>query len=121
MTCVNDELHELGARMVADFFEMEGWDTYYLGANTPSSDILSALEEKTPDLLGISTTITYHLEKLSRLIQAVKSSSPGQDVPILVGGRPFNIDPELWEKVGADGHAADAGAALETVGQLIKD
>jgi methanogenic corrinoid protein MtbC1 len=119
MTCVNDELHELGARMVADFFEMEGWDTYYLGANTPSADILSALDEKAPDLLGISTTITYHLDKLSSLIQAVRSSPPGQDIPILVGGRPFNIDPDLWEKVGADGHASDAGAALETVEKLF--
>ncbi|MGC8603152.1 MAG: cobalamin B12-binding domain-containing protein, partial [Desulfomonilaceae bacterium] len=31
--CVGGELHEIGVRMVADFFEMEGWDTYYMGAN----------------------------------------------------------------------------------------
>ena len=35
-TCVNGELHEIGVRMVADLFEMEGWNTYYLGANTPN-------------------------------------------------------------------------------------
>ncbi|MDZ7776615.1 MAG: hypothetical protein U5L09_13885 [Bacteroidales bacterium] len=33
---VGGELHEMGIRMVADFFEMEGWDTWYLGANAPA-------------------------------------------------------------------------------------
>lgn len=119
MTCVNDELHELGARMVADFFEMEGWDTYYLGANTPAPDILATLEDKQPDLLGISTTIPYHLDQMSDLIKNVKASSSIDKLPILVGGRPFNIDPELWKKVGADGQASDAGTALYTADRLM--
>ena len=29
-TCVSGDLHEIGVRMVSDFFEMEGWDTFYL-------------------------------------------------------------------------------------------
>lgn len=121
MTCVNDELHELGARMVADFFEMEGWDTYYLGANTPTPDILSTLEEKQPDLLGVSTTITYNLGQMNRLIEAVKSSPPGEHLPVLVGGRPFNIDPELWKSVGADGQASDAETAMYISEELISE
>ena len=35
VTCVGGELHELGARMVGDFFDMAGWDTYFCGADTP--------------------------------------------------------------------------------------
>jgi MerR family transcriptional regulator, light-induced transcriptional regulator len=121
MTCVKDELHELGARMVADFFEMEGWDTYYLGANTPTPDILSTLDEKKPDLLGISTTITYNLDQMNKLIKDVKSSPFGENIPVLVGGRPFNIDPNLYETIGADGQAPDAGTALRTADQLIQE
>lgn len=119
MTCVNDELHELGARMVADFFELDGWDAYYLGANTPLADILSTLEEKEPDLLGISTTITYHLGKLQDLIQAVKSTSSGKEIPILIGGRPFNIDPDLGQKMGADGQATNAKEAVRVGTNLV--
>lgn len=119
MTCVHDELHELGARMVADFFELDGWDAYYLGANTPLKDILSTLEEKKPDLLGISTTITYHLGKLQDLIQAVKSTFPDQQIPILIGGRPFNVDPELGQKLGADGQALNAPEAVRVGTHLV--
>jgi MerR family transcriptional regulator, light-induced transcriptional regulator len=35
-TCVAGDLHEIGVRMVSDFFEMEGWDAYYVGANAPA-------------------------------------------------------------------------------------
>ena len=37
VACTGGDLHELGVRMVADFFEMEGWDTFYLGANTTAT------------------------------------------------------------------------------------
>ena len=36
-TCVAENLHEIGVRMVTDFFEMDGWDTFYLGANVPTA------------------------------------------------------------------------------------
>ena len=36
--CVGGDLHEIGIRMVADFFEMDGWDTFYLGADVPTDE-----------------------------------------------------------------------------------
>ena len=60
-TCVGDELHEVGARMVADFCEMAGWDALYLGANVPSESIVKTLIEQRADVLGISVTITAHI------------------------------------------------------------
>lgn len=32
---------------------------------------------------------------------------------------PFNIDPELWREVGADGYAHDAGSAIEAAYSLL--
>lgn len=61
MTCVSGELHEMGARMVTDFFEMNGWDTYYLGANMPSESILNYINETRPHCLAISATMTFHV------------------------------------------------------------
>ena len=46
VTCVGGELHEVGARMVADLFEMEGWDSYFLGT-TMSTRSLSGPQECT--------------------------------------------------------------------------
>jgi MerR family transcriptional regulator, light-induced transcriptional regulator len=51
-TAVPGELHELGIRMVADFFEMHGWDTAYLGANVPADGVAEAVTPREPDVLS---------------------------------------------------------------------
>jgi len=118
-TCVGGELHEIGARMVADFFEMEGWDTYFLGANTPMESILRAIVDRGADVLAISATMTFHIDKVASLITEVRKAGLDGKTKILVGGYPFNIAPNLWHSVGADGYARDAQQALRMVEGLI--
>lgn len=118
-TCVGGELHEIGMRMVADFFEMEGWDTYYLGANTPSKSVLQAIEEREAHVLGVSATITFNVGAVADLIADLRTSEVGKDVRVLVGGRPFLIAPNLWQTVGADGYAADAQQAIYVADQIL--
>ncbi len=116
-TCVSGELHEIGLRMLSDIFELEGWDTWYLGANMPHGDIVKTLIEKKADVLAISATMTYHLDKVSDLIAEIRKQ--GLKIPIMVGGYPFNMDQELWQRVGADAFANDAVAALQTADGLL--
>lgn len=119
VTCVASELHELGARIVADFFEMAGWDTYYLGANMPTRSIITALEDRQADVLAISATMTFHISPTAQLIKDIRAAN--KRIKILVGGYPFNISSELWQRVGADGYAADADKAVATAHQLLGD
>jgi len=115
VSCAQGELHELGARMVADFFELDGWDSHFLGANTPSASILDTIREIQPKVLALSATMTFHVQELAQLIRRVKTLP---SVPkILVGGYPFNLSTTLWQKVGADGYAADASLAVMAANQ----
>jgi methanogenic corrinoid protein MtbC1 len=109
-TCLGGELHEVGVRMVADFFEMAGWDTYYLGANTPEDAVLGELRRVKADLLAVSVTISAHLGRAATLIDHVRREE--NPVKILVGGLPFLARPELARELGADGTALDAEAAV---------
>ena len=115
-TCVGEELHELGIRTVADFFEMDGWDTYFLGANTPAESVIRSLSERQAVLAAISVTLPAHISKATALIQSIRSALP--QVKLLVGGYPFNVSPDLWQAVGADGSAPDAEKAVQ-VGNLL--
>jgi methylmalonyl-CoA mutase cobalamin-binding domain/chain len=110
--CVGGELHEIGARMVADFFEMEGWDTYFLGANTPPETVIQTVAERQADVLALSATMTYHVSKVTDIITSLRASGASPKTHILVGGYPFNLSPELWMRIGADGYAPDAETAL---------
>jgi methanogenic corrinoid protein MtbC1 len=118
-TCVGGELHEIGVRMVADLFEMAGWDSYYLGANTPAQGVLQAIEERQPDVLAISATLTVHVSQVRGMIERVRLRAAARAPLILVGGYPFLLSPELWRRVGADGYAADAQQAVQVANELV--
>ncbi len=118
VTCVSGELHEIGARMVADFFEMEGWDTYFLGANTPTEAILRTVEERSADVLAISATMTFHVRHVADLIERVRMTRWAKPPRVLVGGYPFNLSPTLWQSLGADAYARDAQQAIEIAANM---
>lgn len=118
-TCVGGDLHEVGIRMVCDFFEMAGWDTYYLGANTPLRSIVQLVEERKVDALALSTTISYHIRHVQEVIQAVRANPSTKDVLIFVGGYPFNTDTELWKRVGADGFGITALDTIDVANKLV--
>lgn len=119
MTSVAGELHEIGARMVADFFEMDGWNTFYTGANTPPDSIIQALIEHEAAVLGISATLTANIGAVEALVKKVRDHPRCGAVTILVGGYPFIQVPDLWQSVGADGSGVDAQQAIDTARVLL--
>jgi MerR family transcriptional regulator, light-induced transcriptional regulator len=119
-TCVNGEFHEFGIRMVADFLEMEGWDTYYLGANTPVKSLLESLGKYKAEVLCISATLNSNVRAISEVVTSVRTSADASKIKILAGGRPFNLAPDLWWKIGADGYAADAQESISKSLALLK-
>lgn len=117
-TCIGDELHELGIRIVSDFLEMEGWQTYYLGANAPASAILSAIDQNKAQVLALSVTLSPHLKQARGLIEKIKAGTKWP-VKIIVGGYPFLQDKELWKKIGADAWAESAQSAHQKIAELF--
>jgi methanogenic corrinoid protein MtbC1 len=118
-TCVAGDLHEIGGRMMSDFFEIEGWNTFYLGANMPPQAVVETVVQRRAQVLGISMTMLFHLPAVVELIKKVRAHSECRNVKILVGGGPFLAAPDLWRTIGADGSAPDAQRAAILAGELI--
>jgi methanogenic corrinoid protein MtbC1 len=118
---VGEELHELGIRMITDFFELEGWDTHFLGSNMPADSLVETLVSERADVVGISVTITYHISNARKLIEAIRARPELERTKVLVGGYPFHLDSELWKKLGADGTASSAREAVATADRLIEE
>jgi methanogenic corrinoid protein MtbC1 len=116
---VGAELHDVGIRMVADFFHMDGWDTYYLGANTPVQSILEAVKDQRADIITLSTTMPRHLPDVQYLIRSLRGDRETARVKIIVGGYPFRIIPDLWKQIGADAYAGDAEEAVVVANRLV--
>lgn len=116
---VGGELHELGVRMVSDFMELAGWNTYYLGANMPAKSIVETLIKEKANILGLSVTMSFHIKEASDLIMAIKLDPQCAELKIVVGGYPFIVDDQLWMTIGADGFALNAREAVEIAESLV--
>jgi methanogenic corrinoid protein MtbC1 len=118
--CAPGELHEIGLRMVTDLLEMEGWDTYYLGANLPARGVREELIRLNADLVCLSATIIPHVPVLSEIISEIRLAPKLANLKVMVGGRPFNLAHNLWSQIGADGFALDASAAVSKAAALLR-
>ncbi|MFW6457716.1 MAG: cobalamin B12-binding domain-containing protein [Planctomycetota bacterium] len=113
LACATEEFHELGARIVGDTLELDGWDVIFLGSNVPASDFHRNVATNDPHIVGISATIPFHLLQMKEMIDGLENDADPKKTKILVGGLPFSIAPEAVERVGADACAHSGPEARE--------
>lgn len=89
VTSAFNEYHQIGAQMVADIFEINGWHSYYLGANTPINDLNKLAQELKPNVIGISVSISFNLPNVVSSIEELRKHFP--KTRMIVGGQAF-----LW-------------------------
>lgn len=87
VVCPSEEYHEIGPLIVANYFELAGFDARYIGANTPKDDILSAIKILKPDYLALSVTSFYNVVQTKKTLEEVRQRFP--NVKILIGGTAF--------------------------------
>lgn len=87
VTCTPGEYHQIGARMVADYFELNSWNSYFLGANTPTKELLKYISETKPDIIVISISIAFSIHTLVDLVDELTNNFPS--TKIILGGQAF--------------------------------
>jgi methanogenic corrinoid protein MtbC1 len=118
VTGVQGELHQVGANIVADALEADGWDVRFLGTNTPPSGILEALEQHRADLFGISATMLFNVPAVVALVSQVRERMGERSPKILLGGSAFRAAPHLVDDMSVDGWAGDVRTAIELARRL---
>jgi len=101
VVCPQEEYHEIGARMAADFYTLLGFDTVFVGANTPKEDFVSAINVLKPKYVVISVTNYYNIVNAERAIKKLRQKA-NYDLRIIVGGYAFKSNKEVYKKIGAD-------------------
>ena len=107
ITAAPNDFHEVGARMVSDMLEINGWEVDYLGANTPHQELMQLLRQRKPYILGMSVVMPFNLSEVEAIIHDVRSDTELKNIKIIVGGLAFKHTPDLWMKIGADGYACN--------------
>ena len=94
LACPPNENHDLGLRMVVDRFDMAGWQTYYLGPDTPGEDIIDATRRLEVDVVVLSSSTHLSRVALRHFVDSLKAELP--NVKVWVGGPAFVRGHEGW-------------------------
>lgn len=87
VSCVENEFHQIGVKMVNDIFELNGWNSYFLGSNTPTKELIEFIKKIKPNLLAVSLSIYFNLPHLETMLKQIKNEFP--NLSIIVGGQAF--------------------------------
>ena len=118
VTGVEGELHQLGAHMLADALEADGWNVRFLGSQVPHKDVLTFVSAHATDAVALSVTMLFNVAKAARLIEDIRREHDDQ-IRVVVGGNAFRGHPELWREIGADGSAVDLRRGVALFNQLV--
>jgi methanogenic corrinoid protein MtbC1 len=113
VTCVPGDHHEVGARMLADFLELEGFRVWYLGASTPAGEVVETARRESPLLLCLSVTLPCGVMAAREIIRKVRGGGSCGNTKVIVGGHAFGLSCDLWKRVEADGYAEDVDGGIE--------
>lgn len=115
---VGGEQHEVGIRIITDLLELEGWQTWYLGANVPPRAAVQMCVEHRADVLLVSATLPPHIAAANEIVRLFRAEPALKEAKVIVGGRAFRMEPGLWSTIGADGYAANADECIALVDGL---
>lgn len=97
------ELHEVGARMLSDLLEIEGFDTIFLNSKVSFDDIINTIYEEDVSTIIISSTIVSNIPKVNDLIEKIKATKDIKNMPIIiVGGQAYKKDKDARKNTKAD-------------------
>ncbi|MFK7884646.1 MAG: B12-binding domain-containing protein [Phycisphaerales bacterium] len=97
--------HDLAGRIAGLMLESAGWRVIDLGAETPSQDLVRAVQDFRADVLLLGAMLTTHVEPARKTIALLRASEHTANAVVIVGGHVFDEAPDLWKKIDADAHA----------------
>ncbi len=106
---VEGDLHDIGKNLVATMWKGAGFEVIDLGVNVSPAAFAQAVEEHSPDIVGLSALLTTTMPAMRETVEAVKAT--GKPVKILIGGAP--VTQAYADEIGSDGYAPDAASAVD--------
>jgi corrinoid protein of di/trimethylamine methyltransferase len=117
MTTVQGDVHDIGKIIVGAMLTAVGYEVHDLGVDVPNEDVLTAIDQIKPDVVGLSALLTTTMVEQKNIIEALKAAGKRGGARVIVGGAP--VTHEWANKIGADGYSDDAISAVTLVNNLL--
>lgn len=118
VTCADEPREELGAQMVADLLQSDGWEVVFVGGGVPHDELVALIGQIRPHALVIFGTQPTSVPAVRQFVMSIREIGICPEMNIIASGGVFNRAEGLWREVGADVFCDGARDILETAATL---
>jgi methylmalonyl-CoA mutase cobalamin-binding domain/chain len=115
ISTVSGDIHDIGKNIVIMMLQADGWEVLDLGVDVPAEKFVKAVREK-PDVLCLSALLTFTMNEMKTVIEALEKNGLRDNIKVIVGGRP--ITRMIAKEIGADDYADNSIAAIRVVREM---
>ncbi|MHA1847520.1 MAG: cobalamin B12-binding domain-containing protein [Promethearchaeota archaeon] len=117
LATVKGDQHDIGKNILLSLLMSKGYEIHDLGMDVDTAKIVKVAKEVKAQVVGLSTLLTMTIEQMKEVIEALKREGIRDNLKVIVGGAPLNM--ELAKKLGADAYADDATDGVKEIERLI--
>jgi 5-methyltetrahydrofolate--homocysteine methyltransferase len=114
---VEGDIHNIGKNLVAMLFEGAGFRVIDLGVDVKPAAFVRAVADHKPDILAMSALLTTTMPNMGRTVDALREAGLRGRVRVMAGGAP--VTQAFVDKIGGDGYAPNAAAAVDEAKALL--
>ena len=114
---VQNDVHDIGKNLVRIMLEGAAYNVRDIGIDNSPQKFVEEAKDFKPDVVGLSALLSTTMPFMQKTIETFEEEGLRKDLKIIVGGAP--VTDNFASSIGADGYAADAGAAVELVKKLL--
>lgn len=116
---VGGNQHGLAVRFAAERLAGRGHEVLDLGADLPAADLEWSLQDRPVDLIVCGAALVLQLGSLRATLESLRRGLGAACPPLLAGGAPFAVVPDLHTVLGADAGAGDVASAVCRADELL--
>jgi len=116
LATVKGDNHDIGKNILGSLLLSSGFELYDLGMDVDERTIVDKVKETGATIVALSSLLTMTVEHIKVVHEALKSAGIRDNIKLIVGGAPLNM--ELAKKLGADDFADDAVDGVKHIKRL---
>ncbi len=114
---VEGDTHDIGKNLVKIMLEAAGFELIDLGRDIPPQQFVDEAIKSDASVIAIATLMTTTMDGMAEVVNLLNKANVRDRFKVIVGGGP--ISPGFATRIGADGYAPSAPAAVKLVKQLV--
>ena len=113
---VKGDNHDIGKNILGSLLLSSGFELLDLGMDVDENTIVEKVKETGATIIALSSLLTMTVENIKVVHEALKAAGLRDNVKLIVGGAPLNM--ELAKRLGADDFADDAVDGVRHIKRL---